>query len=412
MSRFWQRGWSDDRRVQRAALVVGGILVLVFLIQTIGKAYRPQGNDFTTYLLSARALAAGQSPYETVAVFPYIYPMFPAMAFIPLAFAPYWLANVVWYAGNVGALVWSMRLALGLRGRIGATVRERRLLAPLILLALLFLTPIQNHLLNGQINFVVLLLCLLFARAAREGRVMPAALFLATAIATKLVPLIFAPYLLLRRRFGVLAAALAGATLLSFAPVVFLGQSIVPIYRDYLSRLAAHNERGALNAETVYYSLDGAVREVVATIASGPSVALRLAAAAAVMLPLLIIDLRLRRGGTQADRWASALYLVAILLIAPVSETHHLVFLFPAIVLLAIPLLLAPREARAGEWVIAVGIYGLLLAARWDPAGPWAFAGIVALYGTMLARAHRLPLHEEITEAEPSVDSPVAPARA
>lgn len=412
MSRFWQRGWSDDRRVQRAALVIAGLLAVIFLVQTIGKAYRPQGYDFTTYLLSARALAAGQSPYGTAATFPYIYPMFPAMAFIPLAFAPYWLANVVWYAASVGALVWSMRLTLGLSGAVGGSVDERRLLAPLVLLALLFLTPIQNHLLNGQINYIVLLLCLLFARAARDGRVMAAALFLGTAIATKLVPLIFAPYLLLRRRFGVLALALAGAAVFSFAPVVFLGKTIVPIYRDYLSRLTAHNERGALNAETVYFSLDGAVREALPVIASGSGVALRLAAAALVMLPLLIVDLRLRRGGAHADRWASGLYLVAILLIAPISETHHLAFLFPAIVLLATPLLLAPREARAGEWLIAVTIYGLLVAARWDPAGPWTFAGIVALYGTMLVRAHRLPVHEESTvlPLSPAATTPAARA--
>lgn len=410
MSRMWHRGWSDDRRVQRGALVVAGLLALVLMVQTLGKAYRPQGYDFTTYLLSARALAAGQSPYDTAATFPYIYPMFPAMALIPLAFSPYWLANVAWYVANVGALVWSMRLTLGLSGALGASADERRLLPPLVLLALLFLTPIQNHLLNGQINFVVLLLCLLFTRAARDGRVIAAALFLATAIATKLVPLIFAPYLLLRRRFGVLALGVAAATLLSFAPVIFLGKAVVPIYRDYIARLTAHNERGSLNADTVYFSLDGAIRELAPAFASGPG--LRLAAAAAVMLPLLLVDLRLRRAGALGDRWATALYLVAILLIAPISETHHLAFLFPAVALLATPILIAPREAGASRWMIAVTVYALLVAARWDPAGPWTFAGITLLYGAMLVHAYRLPVHEGSTDVTPAPDSPAATARA
>lgn len=399
MTRMGHDGWWDDRRVQRGALVVAGALALVFLVQALGKAYRPQGYDLTTYLDSARALAAGRSPYNPDATFPYIYPMFTAMALIPLAFAPYWLASVGWYAANVGALVWSMRLALGLHGAPSGGADQRRLLPPMVLLALLFLGPIQNNLLNGQINFVVLLLCLLFTRAARDGRVLAAALFLGAAIATKLVPLIFVPYLLMRRRGGTLALALVAATLFAFAPVIFLGSAIVPIYLDYLSLLVAHSQAAATHADAAYFTLDGAIRALAPAVAAGLGPALRPAAAAAVMLPLVLSDLRLRRAGALGDRWSTSLYLVAILLISPSSETHHLAFLFPAVALLATPILLAPRQAHAGQWAIAATAYGLLVAARWDTTGPWAFAGIALLYCAMLAHTYRLPVHGSSSDA-------------
>lgn len=408
MSRIWHHGWADDRRVQRGALVVAGALALVFLVQVLGKAYRPQGYDLTSYLHSARALAAGRSPYNTGATFPYIYPMFTAMALIPLAFAPYWLACVGWYAATVGALVWSMRLALGLHDASRSGADQRRLLPPLVLLALLFLTPIQNNLLNGQIDFVVLLLCLLFARAARDGRVLAAALFLGAAIATKLVPLIFVPFLLVRRRVGTLALALVAATLLAFAPVIFLGTAIVPIYRDYLSLLAAHGQATAVQADITYFNLDGAIRALAPALAALMGPALRPAAAAAVMLPLVLADLRLRRTGAVGDRWGTSLYLVAILLISPISETHHLAFLFPAVALVATPILLAPRDAHASHWVIAATTYALLVAARRDATGPWAFAGIALLYCAMLAHTFRLPVHGWSSDATSAPDLPTA----
>jgi hypothetical protein len=84
--------------VRRASVVVLGLLVLLFAVQTWRKAYRPDGNDLTSYLAASRALAEGSNPYEVDTPFPYIYPLFPALALIPLAKAPYGAAVLLWFA--------------------------------------------------------------------------------------------------------------------------------------------------------------------------------------------------------------------------------------------------------------------------------------------------------------------------
>ena len=72
--------------------------------QTWHKAFRPGGNDLTSYLLSARALWDGQSPYGLETPFPYIYPLFLAFAIVPLAILPYGAAVIGWFAASVAAL--------------------------------------------------------------------------------------------------------------------------------------------------------------------------------------------------------------------------------------------------------------------------------------------------------------------
>src|SRR5688572_33351204 len=88
-------------RILAAAAVVATI---VLGAQTWHKAFRPGGNDLTSYLLSARALWDGQSPYGLDTPFPYIYPLFLAFAIVPLAILPYGAAVIGWFAASVAAL--------------------------------------------------------------------------------------------------------------------------------------------------------------------------------------------------------------------------------------------------------------------------------------------------------------------
>ena len=93
------------------ALAWGALLGAVLLWQTFVRAARPDGIDLTSYLLSARALAHGASPYMLATPFPYLYPATLAFLLIPLAMAPSIVALIAWFALNAFAAVWSVRRA-------------------------------------------------------------------------------------------------------------------------------------------------------------------------------------------------------------------------------------------------------------------------------------------------------------
>src|SRR5204862_207695 len=78
-----------------AALAWAAVLCVVLFAQTWVRAERPNGIDLTSYLLSARALLHGDSPYLLPTPFPYLYPATLAFLLIPLTFVPAAVAVVV-----------------------------------------------------------------------------------------------------------------------------------------------------------------------------------------------------------------------------------------------------------------------------------------------------------------------------
>ena len=96
--------------VRRASVVALCLLALLFAVQTWRKAYRPDGNDLTSYLAASHALAEGSNPYAVDTPFPAIIPDFLRWRLIPLAKAPYDGAAVLfWFALSIAALAWVPR---------------------------------------------------------------------------------------------------------------------------------------------------------------------------------------------------------------------------------------------------------------------------------------------------------------
>ena len=151
------------------ALAWAALLGAVLLWQTLVRAARPDGIDLTSYLLSARALAHGASPYLLATPFPYLYPATLAFLLIPLAMAPSIVALVAWFALNAFAAVWSVR-------RVALCVRpdlEQRPETVAVLLAVfftVFFPIVQSNLRNGQVNFIVLALCVAAALPRQNRR--------------------------------------------------------------------------------------------------------------------------------------------------------------------------------------------------------------------------------------------------
>ena len=330
-------GFSRKAPVSRKALAGAAIVATVVLgAQTWHKAFRPGGNDLTSYLLSARALWDGQSPYGLDTPFPYLYPLFLAFVLGPLALLPYGAAVIGWFAASVAAL--------GLILRRWASGSELAIAAAVIVT----FNIIQNNLLNGQVNFFVVLCCVLAVASAgppkgghyvQKRREIQAGGWLGAAIALKLMPVLLVFYFLVRRQFRVILVAGAAALLLALAPALLLDgplgsvesgfSRIAGIYSQYVREFLAPMMTTPEASPVLAYSVASVVHR---TLGVGPALWIDVLCAAAVLGTIAAVDVRTwrRRGDHLA---AAGAYLVGIVLISPKSETHHLAFAIPAVAL-------------------------------------------------------------------------------
>jgi hypothetical protein len=350
------------RRVQRLTVaVIVGILV-VLLAQTFRQAYRVDGYDLTSYLLSAKALWQGDNPYTIATPYGYIYPLFLAFLLIPLTLVPYWLANLLWFGMSVSCLfaVCQMLLKMADEGTVPVLASGRRRLSPgtfnqasdgryllpaAVVFAVMF-SPIQNNLLNGQVNLIVLFCCTMFLRSyVREKKVTSAA-WLSAAIAIKLVPAILVVFLLVRKQFRVLLWTALFAILFCLLPTIVAGTNAFAFYRDYwdsffLPSLLGHAPKGSpstcaqflsVSKIPIFFGLHRTLQYFLP--AAGSAGWVRAIAQSVSLLAVLAVDLAGRRARPlHRDTWAFSGYLLGCLLLSPVSEIHHLVFAVPAVCL-------------------------------------------------------------------------------
>jgi hypothetical protein len=351
--------------------LIAAILIVLFA-QTWHKAHRIDGNDLTSYLLSARALLEGRSPYSPETPFPYVYPMLLAVLLIPLAVLPYGAAVAIWFVASLAALL--------------ATIAKvtNRIDWAAAATAVVTFGIIQNTLLNGQVNFFVVLCCVIALCAARERRDAAAGAWLGTGIALKLMPAVLGMYFLVRGRWRAIAAIAVATLALSLGPALLLGdagwRATVEYVRTYV--LPMLRESPVDRREPLVFSVAGVVHGL-----AGPDAPrwITLASALGVLAAVTTLDiLRWRR--RHQDLAAGAAYMLAIVLISPRSEIHHLAFVIPAVGLCM--RWLASGVARRNGWAagafVAAGA-GLALARLAGPAHGAVLCAAIILLGAALA---------------------------
>jgi hypothetical protein len=332
---------------------------------------RPDGNDLTSYLLSAEALWEGSSPYTPVTPFPYVYPMLLAFVLIPWLVLPYGVAVVAWFAASAAALVVVLwKSSHGVAIVMAATV-------------VVTFAAIQNTLLNGQVNFFVVLCCVMAVVAARETRDGAAGAWLGAGIALKLMPAVLILYFVVRRRYRAVAVTAIVAIALSLVPAALLGASGWQAYADYTRGflLPVLQQSPTARHDPLAFSLAGVVSALI-----GPGSPRWINAACAVMVVAAIVAADIFRWRPRRqDLAAGAGYMLAIVLVSPKSEVHHLAFIIPAV---AVCLMWVWTKATSREGWAMVGISaaagGLAFARLAGPAHGMVLCAALVLLGAAL----------------------------
>lgn len=385
----------ESRWARVGAVVLWAISVTILLLGALHKTHRLNGNDFTMYLQAAAALFAGKSPYSMSGAMHYMYPLFLAAVLGPLATVPRDLATTVWFLASIASAVGAARVMVGLARASGVIRADLPTIVPLVAFWFLLWDPIQNDLLNGQVNFPVLLLCVLSLGASLERRTLGSAVPLAAAIAVKLNPALLLGFLAVRRRWTAIVLCLGLTAALALAPLIFIGRGLAP-YGDYVQSILLVRVHGEYAIhQGVSFSVNGVLEKIAPDW--GRSLWRRALGGSLPLAGLAVVEIVSRRRRAPArEIWVFCLYLIAVLLVTPISEVHHLVYAFPALGLLLLASVLGELESRGPRRLGGALACCLFLFGGWAArGGPWFFLGLCLLYALVAAEAVARPGAED-----------------
>jgi len=205
-------------------------------------------------------------------------------------------------------------------------------------IVLIMFNPIQNHLLNGQVDFLVLLFSTLFFYWYERNKLL-SNLFLAFAIALKIVPLIFLVFLFTEKKYKDIILTIVFSIICIFIlPYLFSGAIIFDYYSYYINNFIFHSFSGyrEINSDLMYFTLFGFINHIF-NFSTSPALYLQIICAFLIISPIIYSHHRLLKLNVPGRKViVFSLLSLSILLISPSSQTHHLIFLTPAILLIVI----------------------------------------------------------------------------
>jgi glycosyl transferase family 87 len=378
-------------RAAALAVLVG--LGIGFFLQMYARMAHPGGNDLGARLAAARILVGGGNPYTLQMSQGHgPYPLTIDLLVIPLTWIPLGLAQSLWFLLSVAALVGSLLILDRLWRRVpdGGSTLDVPFVVRLAALAVVLFIPFQNHLRYGQLNLLLLCLCVLFLDLHLRGREHAGAASLGSAIALKLTPAVLLLYLGRERRVRAAGLAIGWTLLLAVGLPALITSHVLEWYRDgWIPEVIRLSSGPVVYEWRTRFSLAAVLAEIWPRLATVPG--LRYAAAAVVLGPILSVQTRLARD-PRGMLLLFALYMTAMPLVSPVSETHHLA-------VLAAPLWIWHLAAGSvPRMPVLDGVGALLvLGAHWlgiALAGPassrrgslFDSAALLALYGVLLLR--------------------------
>lgn len=329
--------------------------------------------DLEVYREGARSLVQGRQVYDWLTdnpqYLPFTYPPFAAVVGTVLLLAPFGVVGWLWTFLQL-MLLW-ISAGIAFRPLLDRFGHRRGLALGALTAVLVHLQPVQEGIRFGQVNAVLVTLCLVDA-ARRQAGWWPRGSLTGIAAAVKLTPAVFWIHYALARQWRALAASVGTAAAATLVSALLAPSASLAFWTDALL------DPGRLgpNANTQNQSMRGVLLRIGPP--EGPLLSLTWLVAVGVVTVLgFRLALRLERLG-QPVAVVAVLGMIAVL-ISPVSWTHHYYW---GIIALAV-LLGDGRDVRRIV-VTCIGTTMLWLqlpwwGADWQADGGWLGAvGLVA----------------------------------
>lgn len=322
---------STDRRplwIWLTAVVIITVAVAPLVVHWLGNPDDQRLVDLDVYRTGGRALLEGRPIYGFVTpapqLLPFTYPPIAALLAAPLAWLSWPVAQWVWTAGIYVAL--AVAVAFGFRPLLARADRHRLpLLFALLVVMCAYLMPIRDQVRFGQVDILLVALCLADCLARRPR--WPRGLLVGIATAVKLTPGVFLIYFLVtgfgrdgdREQRRALSMAVFTAAVLTALPFLLIPADAVDFW---FSALLDGDRVGANNA-TTNQSMRGMLLRLY--LPDAPTTAIWLALVAAVAW----YGFRAARRALAAGDPLTAVALVGLMavLLSPVAWIHHLAWL-------------------------------------------------------------------------------------
>ncbi len=373
---------TDARRLNRA-VALGLVVLLTGLgLLSFDRARRLR-YDFAHFYRDARYVWENRAlnpqitrdaPTEEERQLPFYVPAVPVLLAPLAAFGPS-AGALLWAAAQVAALGAVLRVLRRWACPPGPAPPGDLVFALALLLALPALIEAARF---NQVSFFVLALVVGGVHALEQRRPWPAGAAFAVAAVLKLLPVLFLPWLLLKRQWSAAAAmAVAGAVVAVAPPLVCFGPERTAAYYREWAAYNTESARGMLDPHLPEHFLNHrnqSITQVLARLAWAdhpyplplphrprlePHTIERLGRAiAGGLLTVLLWSTRrpwAARSGLRR-RAEAAVYALALIVLSPLVRQYYLVWALPAVVLLA-------RTAAAGRG--AAGEYAE------EPRHPW-----------------------------------------
>ncbi len=276
--------------------------------------------DLHVYRYAGRAVLDGAQVYDAddpVTGLPFTYPPFAAVAMVPLALVPGWLAAALWTGAGAACIAAAVVVVRHADGRPAPGW-----LVAVVAVAALGLEPVWQNLAFGQINAVLMLAVLV--DVLRPGH-RASGVLVGIVAGLKLSPLVFVVLLVLVGR-----RSAAGRAVLSFVATVAVGFALLP------AAATSYWTDGLLDARRVgppALAHNQSVSGTLARLFDGPPPTLLwLCVAGPIALAVLGVGVACWRRGDPV--LGTCLAAMAMLLASPITWSHHWVWAVPVAIVL------------------------------------------------------------------------------
>jgi hypothetical protein len=360
----------------------GGWIALAIFAALYYRSFGKGIDSVTLYAAAGRCIWHAQTLLPCVPMFSYQ----PALAavFVPFAALPAVLQKPVWYLISIGSLMVTVRLAEAMAERLYPGATRGQNLIWLRTVSLFVCSKQILDTLNYEAYEAPALAIMTFGTwALTVGRDAWSGGALALAASVRATPLVYLPYLAIKRRALACAVFIVVLLALSFLPDLigalkgghtgYLGDWARQVAGPALApgtepRVAFWNNWYGLPLNN--QSLRGLVNRFVTGADGGLSPKLILlavdAAFAAVAGALLVFSPRQRKFAAIDG----AVLLIAQLALSPMTSRYHFIFILPGVVLIAAAIIRDPRLRVFGSVVLAAS-FMLITGTSNDLAGGW-----------------------------------------